>query len=43
MLSKNFEYTGQRLYLSQIALPTIARPASSTASFSRNRSPSKTQ
>ena len=43
MLSKNFEYTGQRLYFSHIALPTSRGPASATASRSRNRWPSKTQ
>ncbi len=30
MLSKNFEYTGQRLYLSNIALPTSRAPPSAT-------------
>ena len=41
MLSKNFEYTGQRLYLSNIGLPMSRAPASATASRSVNRSPSK--
>ncbi len=40
MLSKNFEYTGQRLYLANIALPISAAPASATASRSGNCLPS---
>src|SRR4051812_38387831 len=43
MLSKNFEYTGQRLYLLNIDLPMSLSPASATASRRRNSSFSNTQ
>src|SRR6478672_1540926 len=43
MLSKNFEYTGQRLYFLNIASPMSFAPASATASRSKNSSPSNSQ
>jgi len=42
-LSKNFEYTGQRLYFLNIASPMSFGPASVTASRSKNSSPSNSQ
>ncbi len=42
MLSKNFEYTGQRLYLFQIESPMTSAPSSATASRSVNFSLPKT-
>src|SRR3954454_16305347 len=43
MLSKNFEYTGQRLYFLKSASPISLAPASATASRSRNSSSSNSQ
>ena len=40
MLSKNLEYTGQRLYWSNIFLPINRDPAAATASRSWNFFPS---